>query len=46
MVHYKIVPRFKAKSIDFNNPSGSTLGLFTAIQNIGGFCSLFFGARP
>ena len=27
---------------DFNNPSGSTLGLFTAIQNIGGICSLFF----
>ncbi|KAJ5552184.1 hypothetical protein N7494_001562 [Penicillium frequentans] len=28
----------------FNNPSGSTLGLFTAIQNIGGFCSLFFAS--
>jgi MFS family permease len=27
---------------DFNNPSGSTLGLFTAIQNIGGICALFF----
>ncbi|KAJ6131585.1 hypothetical protein N7523_001291 [Penicillium sp. IBT 18751x] len=27
---------------DFGNPRGSTLGLFTAIQNIGGVCSLFF----
>ncbi|RDW57480.1 MFS transporter-7 [Coleophoma cylindrospora] len=26
----------------FNNPSGSTLGLFTAIMNIGGFSALFF----
>ncbi|KAJ5109088.1 hypothetical protein N7456_005763 [Penicillium angulare] len=28
----------------FGNPSGSTLGLFTAIQNIGGVCSLFFAS--
>lgn len=27
---------------DFNHPSGSTLGLFTAIVNIGGFSALFF----
>ncbi|EXF83954.1 hypothetical protein CFIO01_08458 [Colletotrichum fioriniae PJ7] len=26
----------------FNHPSGSTLGLFTAIVNIGGFSALFF----
>ncbi|KAF4459717.1 MFS transporter SP family sugar:H+ symporter [Fusarium albosuccineum] len=26
----------------FNDPSGSTLGLFTAIVNIGGFSALFF----
>ena len=26
----------------FNNPTGSTLGLFTAIQNIGAFCALPF----
>ncbi|CRG92363.1 Lactose permease [Talaromyces islandicus] len=28
----------------FNNPTGARLGLFTAIQNIGGFCSLFFAS--
>ncbi|KAJ5103767.1 hypothetical protein N7532_004296 [Penicillium argentinense] len=28
----------------FNNPSGSTLGLFTAIQNIGGVCALFISS--
>ncbi|KAJ5290002.1 transcriptional regulator family: Fungal Specific TF [Penicillium atrosanguineum] len=28
----------------FGNPSGSTLGLFTAIQNIGGVCALFFSS--
>ncbi|OIW30413.1 MFS transporter [Coniochaeta ligniaria NRRL 30616] len=26
----------------FGNPTGSTIGLFTAIVNIGGFCALFF----
>ncbi|KAJ5934368.1 hypothetical protein N7466_003915 [Penicillium verhagenii] len=26
----------------FDNPSGSRLGLFTAIMNLGGFCALFF----
>ncbi|RFU26105.1 hypothetical protein B7463_g10231, partial [Scytalidium lignicola] len=30
------------RELDFNNPSGSTLGLFTAIMNIGGFSALFF----
>lgn len=29
--------------IDFDNPTGSTLGLYTAIMNIGAFCALFFG---
>lgn len=29
---------------DFNNPSGSRLGLFTAIQNIGGVCALLFSS--
>jgi MFS family permease len=29
---------------DFNNPSGSRLGLFTAIQNIGGICALLFSS--
>ncbi|KAE8150342.1 general substrate transporter [Aspergillus avenaceus] len=28
----------------FGNPTGSTLGLFTAIQNIGGVCALFFAS--
>ncbi|KAE8165485.1 general substrate transporter [Aspergillus tamarii] len=28
----------------FDNPTGSTLGLFTAIQNIGGVCALFFSS--
>ncbi|KAH8589302.1 general substrate transporter [Bisporella sp. PMI_857] len=28
----------------FNHPSGSRLGLFTAIQNIGGVCALFFSS--
>lgn len=28
----------------FNYPSGATLGLFTAIQNVGGFCALFVSA--
>ncbi|KAH8697787.1 general substrate transporter [Talaromyces proteolyticus] len=28
----------------FDNPSGSRLGLFTAIQNIGGICALFFAS--
>ncbi|RMZ38925.1 MFS sugar transporter [Aspergillus flavus] len=28
----------------FDNPTGSTLGLFTAIQNIGGVCALFFAS--
>ncbi|CAG8939338.1 unnamed protein product [Penicillium salamii] len=28
----------------FNNPTGSTLGLFTAIQNIGGVCALLFSS--
>lgn len=28
---------------DFGNPSGSRLGLFTAIMNLGGFSALFFG---
>ncbi|KAN0095977.1 general substrate transporter [Hyaloscypha variabilis] len=28
----------------FNNPSGSRLGLFTAIQNIGGICALLFSS--
>jgi hypothetical protein len=27
---------------DFGNPTGGRLGLFTAIQNIGGICALFF----
>lgn len=26
----------------FNNPSGATLGLYTAIQNVGAFCALPF----
>ncbi len=30
------------RRLDFNNPSGSTIGLFTAIMNIGGFSALFF----
>jgi len=30
--------------VDFNNPSGSRLGLFTAIQNIGGICALLFSS--
>jgi hypothetical protein len=29
--------------IDFGNPSGSRLGLFTAIMNLGGFSALPFG---
>lgn len=29
---------------DFDNPSGSRLGLFTAIQNIGGICALGFSS--
>ena len=29
---------------DFNHPSGSRLGLFTAIQNIGGVCALLFSS--
>ncbi|KAF2189102.1 general substrate transporter [Zopfia rhizophila CBS 207.26] len=28
----------------FDHPSGSRLGLFTAIQNIGGICALFFSS--
>lgn len=28
--------------IDFGNPTSGRLGLFTAIQNIGGICALFF----
>lgn len=27
---------------DFGNPTSGRLGLFTAIQNIGGICALFF----
>jgi MFS family permease len=37
----KFIPRLTIQ--DFNNPTGARMGLFTAIQNIGGFCSLFFG---
>ncbi|KAG8630871.1 hypothetical protein KVT40_000011 [Elsinoe batatas] len=29
---------------DFDNPDGARLGLFTAIQNIGGVCALFFSS--
>ncbi|KAF4556055.1 Sugar (and other) transporter-like protein 38 [Elsinoe fawcettii] len=28
----------------FDNPSGSRLGLFSAIQNIGGFCAIFMAS--
>jgi hypothetical protein len=31
---------------DFGHPTGSRLGLFSAIQNIGGFCAVFFGMLP
>lgn len=31
--------------LDFNYPSGARLGLFTAIQNIGGLLALFFGTN-
>jgi hypothetical protein len=31
---------------DFGHPSGSTLGLFTAIVNIGAFSALFFCGLP
>ena len=33
---------FSNKKLDFHNPSGSRLGLFTAIMNLGGFSALFF----
>lgn len=29
---------------DFGDPSGSRLGVLTAIQNIGGFCAIFFSS--
>lgn len=32
------------RAADFDRPSGSRLGFFTAIQNIGGFCALFFAS--
>lgn len=28
---------------DFDRPSGARVGLFSAIQNIGGFCAVFLG---
>jgi MFS family permease len=30
--------------IDFNYPTGSRLGLLTAIQNIGGICAFLFSS--
>jgi hypothetical protein len=38
--------KFDLTNLDFDNPSGSKLGLFTAIMNLGGFSALFFCKVP